>query len=220
MTGEPPAIITELNDSIAIVRFNRPAERNTLLIATLDELKNQLSAIISRDEIQAIIFTGTDDVFSSGANIRELTQLNPESARDFAQLGQNLFQMIADARQVTIAAINGYCMGGALDLALACDIRVASKDAIFAHPGARLGIITGWGGTQRLPRVIGRARALEFLITTRRLTSQEALEIGLISRISDPVFDCALELACNTQKGMADLSATPSVSRHTAKLRN
>lgn len=220
MTGEPPAIITELNDSIAIVRFNRPAERNTLLIATLDELKNQLSAIISRDEIQAIIFTGTDDVFSSGANIRELTQLNPESARDFAQLGQNLFQMIADARQVTISAINGYCMGGALDLALACDLRVASKDAVFAHPGARLGIITGWGGTQRLPRVIGRARALEFFVTARRLTSQEALEIRLISRISDPVFDCALELARNTQKGMADLSATPSVSRNTAKLRN
>ena len=194
MTGEPPAIITELNDSIAIVRFNRPAERNTLLIATLDELKNQLSAIISRDEIQAIIFTGTDDVFSSGANIRELTQLNPESARDFAQLGQNLFQMIADARQVTIGAINGYCMGGALDLALACDIRVASKDAIFAHPGARLGIITGWGGTQRLPRVIGRARALEFFTTARTLKSIEAFEIGLVSCIGDPVLDWAYTL--------------------------
>ena len=82
---------------------------------------------------------------------------------------------------MTIAAINGYCMGGALDLALACDIRLASANAVFAHPGARLGIITGWGGTQRLPRLIGKARALEFFATARRLSSQEALEIGLIS---------------------------------------
>lgn len=163
MTGEPPAIITELNHSVAIVRFSRPAERNTILIATLHELKNQLSAILASKEIQAIIFTGADDVFASGANIRELTTLNPESARDFAKLGQGLFQRVADARQVTIAAINGYCMGGALDLALACDIRVASKDAVFAHPGARLGIITGWGGTQRLPRIIGKSTRIGVL---------------------------------------------------------
>src|SRR6266566_2098253 len=99
---------------------------------------------------------------------------------------------------------------GALDLALACDIRVASKNAVFAHPGARLGIITGWGGTQRLPRLIGRTRALEFFITARRLTSQEALEIGLISRISDPVLDAAVKLERNTRKGVANSSATPS----------
>lgn len=148
-----------------------------------------------RDDIQSIIFTGTDDVFASGANIRELTQLNPESAKDFAKFGQTLFQMIADARQVTIAAINGYCMGGALDLALACDLRVASKDAVFAHPGARLGIITGWGGTQRLPRLIGRARALEFFTTARTLKSIEALEIGLVSCIGDPVLEWAYRLA-------------------------
>ena len=136
MTGESPRIITELSDAFAIVRFNRPAERNLLSIATLAELKTILSTIVPHDDIESIIFTGTDDVFSSGANIRELTQLNPESARDFAKLGQGLFQKIADARQVTIAAINGYCMGGALDLALACDLRVASKDVVFAHPGA------------------------------------------------------------------------------------
>ena len=83
-------------------------------------------------------------------------------------------------------------MGGALDLALACDIRLASANAVFAHPGARLGIITGWGGTQRLPRLIGKARALEFFATARRLSSQESLEIGLISGICDPVLESAL----------------------------
>jgi enoyl-CoA hydratase len=134
-------------------------------------------------------------VFASGANIRELAQLDVQAAFEFSQLGQALFQTIAEAKQVTIAAINGYCMGGALDLALACDIRVASSTAIFSHPGARLGIITGWGGTQRLPRLVGRARALEFFATARRYSSAAALQMGLISRVCDPVMDCALECA-------------------------
>jgi enoyl-CoA hydratase/carnithine racemase len=101
-------------------------------------------------------------------------------------------QTIANASQVTIAAINGYCMGGALDLALACDIRVASSTAVFAHPGAKLGIITGWGGTQRLPRIIGRTRALEMFATARRIDSKQALQAGLVTRVQDPVLPCAI----------------------------
>ena len=119
-------------------------------------------------------------------------------------MGQELFQQIANARQVTIAAINGYCMGGALDLALACDIRLASANAVFAHPGARLGIITGWGGTQRLPRLIGKARALEFFATARRLSSQEALEIGLITQIHDPVLESARAMAVTIFKNTCE----------------
>ena len=145
-----------------------------------------------------MVFTGTGDVFASGADIVELTRLNPETAAAFSQRGQALFQMIAVARQTTIAAINGYCMGGALDLSLACDIRVASRKAVFAHPGARLGIITGWGGTQRLPRLIGRARALEFFITAKRMESEEARAIGLIDEIFDPVLQRAIKLARST----------------------
>jgi enoyl-CoA hydratase len=162
---DSPSVVTEVSDSIAIVRFNRPAERNPLSLATLQELKSTTSALFSRDNVQAVIFTGTDDIFASGANIRELAQLDSEAALKFSKFGQELFQTIADARQLTIAAINGYCMGGALDLALACDLRVASKSAVFSHPGARLGIITGWGGTQKLPRIIGRARAIELFAT-------------------------------------------------------
>lgn len=108
---------------------------------------------------------------------------------------------IADAKQVTIAAINGYCMGGGLDLALACDTRVASKDAVLSHPGAKRGIITGWGGTQRLPRLIGRQRALDLFLTARLIRSEEALQIGLISSICDPVLTCALQLASSAGKG-------------------
>ena len=195
MDEDSPSVVAEVNGSIAILRFNRPAQRNPLSLATLEDLKQTTSVLFPRNDIQAIIFTGTDDVFASGANIRELAQLDAESALRFSKFGQNLLQTIADARQVTIAAINGYCMGGGLDLALACDIRVASTTAIFSHPGARLGIITGWGGTQRLPRTIGRARALEFFATARRYSSAAALQIGLISRVGDPVRECAIECA-------------------------
>ena len=189
------SLVTSLDGSVAIIRFNRPAERNPLSVSTLNELRTSLSTSAASSNVEAIIFTGTDDVFASGADIRELTSLDSATAREFSKMGQELFQAIASARQLTIAAINGYCMGGALDLALACDIRLASPNAVFAHPGARLGIITGWGGTQRLPRLIGKARALEFFATARHVPSDEALNIGLISSICDPVLDCALTTA-------------------------
>jgi len=103
-------------------------------------------------------------------------------------------QRIADAPQLTIAAVNGYCMGGGLDLALACDVRVASPNAVFAHPGVQLGIITGWGGTQRLPRLIGTARALEMFILARRLNAQEAYAIGLVNRVAEAGIEAAGEI--------------------------
>ncbi len=195
MTDPQSAIVFETSGSVAIIRLNQPAKRNPLSKAVLHELGDVVDASSQRDDIRSIIFTGTDDVFASGADIRELITLSFESAHEFSKFGQELFQRIADARQVTIAAINGYCIGGALDLALACDLRVASANAVFAHPGAHLGIITGWGGTQRLPRIIGKARALEFFATARRVSSQEALEIGLITQIHDPVLESALALA-------------------------
>jgi enoyl-CoA hydratase len=201
MAQDSPAIVSEVFKSIAIVRFNRPAQRNALSSSTLKELKSILATLLPRDDIGAIILTGTGDVFASGADIRELTQLNPASALEFSRFGQTLFQSVADAKQITIAAINGYCMGGALDLALSCDIRVASKDAVFSHPGGKLGIITGWGGTQRLPRIIGRSRAIELFATAGRYSSEAALEMGLISRIADPVLDCAFE---DARTGMAN----------------
>lgn len=193
--SQQPAVSVETSDSIAIIRFNRPAERNPLSRTTLLELNAILSDARSNPNIQAVIFTGSEDVFLSGANIRELAQLDSESALAFSKLGQNIFQAIADAEQITIAAINGYCMGGGLDLALACDIRIASETAVFSHPGARLGIITGWGGTQRLPRIVGTTNALEFFVTAGKYSSKKAFEIGLVSVISDQVLEAAIKLA-------------------------
>jgi enoyl-CoA hydratase len=193
--AEAQAIVVELRASAAIIRLNRPDERNQLSIATLAALDAAVSQLTTRADISALIFTGTEDVFASGANIRELRALTIETAGEFARRGQNLFQKIADATQLTIAAVNGYCMGGGLDLALACDLRCASTDAVFAHPGARLGIITGWGGTWRLPRLIGMARALEMFATARRVTSSEAMSIGLVSHVGESALNDACEIA-------------------------
>ncbi len=111
----PEPIVTEVKDAIAVVRFNRPAQRNPLSRNTLQELKRISSSLLDDEDIKAIIFTGTADVFASGADIRELAQLDPSAALEFSKFGQDLFQTIAESRQITIAAINGYCMGGGLD---------------------------------------------------------------------------------------------------------
>lgn len=193
--SQQQAVIVETRNSFAVVRINRPTERNSLSVATMQALDAAISHLTTQKNLSAIIFTGTGDVFAAGANIRELTALSQSAAREFARLGQNLFQKIADAPQLTIAAINGYCMGGGLDFALSCDVRCASAEAVFAHPGARLGIITGWGGTQRLPRLIGTARAIAMFATAKRVKAAEAYEFGLVSRVADPVLDCAIEIA-------------------------
>ncbi len=193
--AEPSPVFVEERGALAVLRIARPAQRNSLSVVTLSRLDEAFSSLSARDDIDALVFTGTGDAFASGADIRELQTLTHDSARAFAERGQHLFQRIADARQLTIAAVNGFCMGGGLDLALACRVRVASHAAVFAHPGARLGIITGWGGTQRLPRLIGSARALEMFTNGRRLNASEALQFGLVSHVHADALDCALEIA-------------------------
>jgi enoyl-CoA hydratase/carnithine racemase len=192
---QTPSVLVEVSCvGVAVLRINRSAQRNSLSVVTLLSLETAFATLSAREDIGAVVFTGTGDVFASGADIRELQTLTPDTARAFAERGQRLFQTIADARLLTVAAVNGYCMGGGLDLALACRVRVASRDAVFAHPGARLGIITGWGGTQRLPRLVGAARAFEMFATARRLSADEALAFGLVSRVHADALACALEL--------------------------
>jgi len=193
--GTTRAVVAEERPPAAVLRLARPAERNPLSVSTLDELDRLFTSLAARGEISAIVITGAGDVFASGAHIRELSELTPDAARAFAERGQRLFRKIADARPLTVAAVNGFCMGGGLDLALACDLRVASPGAVFAHPGARLGIITGWGGTQRLPALVGEARALELFTTGRHLTAAEALEWGLVGCVAEDVLGRALGIA-------------------------
>lgn len=135
-----------------------------------------------------VIITGNDRFFSAGADLNEIAALDGPTAYEFAKLGQTLMASVEDFPAPVIAAVSGYCMGGGLDLALACRRRIASPHAIFGHRGAALGLITGWGGTQRLPRLIGKGRALEMFVAAEKVHAQRALQIGLIDEIcEDPV---------------------------------
>ena len=192
---EAAPIAEETVGSISIVRFSRPSQRNTLSTETLTALDATLDRLKTNRSVRAVIFTGTADAFVSGADISELARLDPSQAFEFSRRGQQLTGAIANLPQMTIAAINGFCMGGGLDFALACDIRIASRSAVFAHPGSKLGIITGWGGTQRLPRLIGKSKAIELFSTARRFSSDEALKAGLITEIADPVLEAAIAIA-------------------------
>jgi enoyl-CoA hydratase len=166
-------------DCIQIITFNRPEIRSPLSVAVLVELDKILDTIAD----ETIIFTGVDDVFASGADLREIAQVTGDTAKDYALRGQRLMNKIASKN--AIAFVNGFCFGGALDLALSCKKRFAVPNATFCHPGANLGIMTGWGGTQRLPRLIGEAKALEMFLTAKRVDADEALRIGLVDDICD-----------------------------------
>lgn len=179
------ALIVKNLARAVIIQFNRPEIRSPLSVFVLKELDEILDDLSENSTISTIIFTGKKDVFASGADLREIAEITENTAREFALRGQNLMNKIAGVRQTTIAAINGYCFGGALDLALACDRRIASPNAVFCHPGVGLGIITGWSGTQRLPRLIGEAKALEMFLTAKRVGANDALKIDLIDGIAE-----------------------------------
>lgn len=174
-----------------IIQFNRPEIRSPLSIFVLDEIRTVLNNFSTNTTVKSIIFTGRENVFASGADLREIANITEDTAKDFAIRGQILMKQISQMPQTTIAAVNGFCFGGALDLALACDKRFASPNAVFCHPGVNLGIMTGWGGTQRLPHLIGEAKALEIFLTAERIGASEALKIGLI----DKVYENPLEKA-------------------------
>lgn len=140
-----------------------------------------------------LIITGNDHFFSAGADLNEITELTGPEALEFAKMGQALMRAVDDFPAPAIAAVRGYCMGGGLDLALACDARVAHPHAVFGHRGAALGLITGWGGTQRLPRLLGKARAIEMFVAAEKLTASRALDYGLVQRLAENPVAAALE---------------------------
>jgi len=182
---ESENLAIEIIEQIAIIQFVRPEIKNPLSIETLKEIKEIFTSLDSNPAIATIIFTGSGDTFASGANLKEISQTTADNACEFALRGQNLMQRIYRSNKLTVAAIDGFCMGGALDLALSCKTKIASPRSIFAHPGANLGIITGWGGTQLLPRLVAEAKALEMFLTAKRVEASEALRIGLIDKIAE-----------------------------------
>ncbi len=146
-------------------------------------------------ETRPIIFAGNEKFFSAGAELEEIVALDSPSAYEFSKTGQALMNEIDSFPAPVYAAISGYCMGGGLDLALACHHRIASPHAVFGHRGAALGLITGWGGTQRLPRLVGKGRALEMFVAAEKITAPQALRIGLVDAIADnPVAEAVRRL--------------------------
>lgn len=188
------AILTEKISDALIIKFNRPEIRSPLSVFVLKRLDEILDEAASDEKIKKVIFTGKDGVFASGADLREIAALSTDAAHEFAIRGQRLMNKISLLNKTTIAAVNGFCFGGALDLALACDKRIATRDAEFSHPGVSLGIITGWGGTQRLPRLVGEANALEIFLTAKRISAEEALKIGLTDAVSEDLINDALKM--------------------------
>jgi enoyl-CoA hydratase/carnithine racemase len=177
------------DEEIQLIELDGPEGFPRLTRALIAELREQLSKTQSDAAFSAIVLTGTEKCFCAGADVTEVSALTPLEALHFSALGQSLMNEIERSPKPVVAAIRGYCLGGGFDLALACHLRVAATDAVFRHPGVSLGIITGWGGTQRLPRLAspaGRARIREALFASDKLTAQEALDCGLVQRFADP----------------------------------
>ncbi len=169
---------------IAVVRLNRPDVLNALNREMLAELDACFTAMASDEEVAGIILTGTGEkAFAAGADIRQLAELSGVSGLEYSRAGQAVFERIASMAKPVIAAVNGYCLGGGCELALACHFRFASENARFGQPEAKLGLIPGYGGTQRLARLVGQGRAMELILTGEPVSAAEAERIGLVNRV-------------------------------------
>jgi len=182
-------------DGVLWVTVNRPDKLNALTRATVEELDRALAQAAADQEVHAVAITGAGDkAFVAGADIAELNTLDPVAAKEFALRGQAVFAGIEHTTKPVIAAVNGFALGGGCELAMACHMRVASSNAVFGQPEVKLGLIPGYAGTQRLPRLIGRGRALEIILSGRNVPADEAEHIGLVNRVVEPV---ALTAAVN-----------------------
>lgn len=169
------------------ITLNRPEKLNALNGATLAELDHAMAAAESDDAVHAVVLTGAGEkAFVAGADIAELKTLGPIEAKEFALRGQAIFNRIEKLHKPAIAAVNGFALGGGCELAMSCHLRVASSNAVFGQPEVKLGLIPGYAGTQRLPRLVGKGRALELLLTGRNVGAEEAERIGLVNMVCQP----------------------------------
>lgn len=189
------SILLAENSHYAVVTLNCPARFNCLSKALMEELAGIISRLSEKDSLLTLIIAGAGGVFSAGADLSEVVALDPSTAFEFSRRGQEILALLGAAAPITIAAIDGHCLGGGLDIAISCDLRFATPRATFQHPGVKRGIITGWGGTQRLPRIIGADAARRMLITGDRIDAEEALRIGLINKICDDALGYAIQFA-------------------------
>ncbi len=194
----------EVENEVAVLTISRPAALNALNSETLDELNTVLSEIEARDDVKVVILTGGPDKkdnpyksFVAGADIAEMVNFSAAEARAFGMRAAEPFFKLMNMRQVTIAAVNGFALGGGCEIAMACDIRIAAENASFAQPECGLGIIPGFGGTQRLARLVGMGRAKEMIFTCDNIDANEAYRIGLVNKVvpKEELMDTAKKMA-------------------------
>lgn len=177
-------LLMEIENEIAVVTINRPKSLNALNSETLAELDQVFTEISGRKDIRVLILTGSGaKAFVAGADISEMVNATPAEGRQMGLLAKEAFLKLENMPQVTIAAVNGYALGGGCEISMACDIRVAAENAKFAQPEVGLGILPGFGGTQRLPRLVGKGRAKELIFTTDQIDANEAYRIGLANKV-------------------------------------
>ncbi len=202
-------LLLDVNQNIGLITINRPDKLNALNHETLVELKDVLEKLESDENIFVVIITGSGEkAFVAGADISEINKLNMLEGKKFAEFGQSVFSIIEKFEKPVIAAVNGFALGGGCELALACHIRLASEYAKFGQPEVNLGIIPGYGGTQRLTRLINSGRAAEMILTADMIDANEAFRIGLVNKVypqselQSSAFDMAVKIASKGQQAI------------------
>ena len=201
-------LLFEVSEQIARITFNRPNVLNALNRKTMDELGDCLKKVRADDAIRVLILTGAGEkAFIAGADINELSQQTPVNGREFTLYGQEIIHRLETLGKPAIAAINGFALGGGCEVALACTLRIASRNAKLGQPEVKLGIIPGYGGSQRLPRLCGKGVAHELILTGEMITADEALRIGLVNRVVEPA-----ELLATAEAIARKIIANPPVA--------
>lgn len=206
-------LLFEVGEGIATITFNRPKALNAMNSETMTELFDAVTFCKNDDGIKVIILTGTGEkAFVAGADISEMQNLRPKAALAFMELGNETLRMLETLPKPSIAAVNGFALGGGTEITMACDMRFASETARFGQPEILIGLIPGWGGTQRLPRLIGMGRAKELIMGGEMIDAKRAYEIGLVNRILP-----ADQLMPETKKFAAKLAGMPGFALKMAK---
>lgn len=202
-----------IEDSIATVTISRPEAMNALNSLFFKEMDDAIANISKNHDVKVMIITGEGKAFVAGADIAEMVNMNSEEGSDFSRLGQNTFRSLEKMDIPVIGAINGYALGGGLELAMGCDFRIASSKAKFGQPEVNLGMIPGYAATQRLPRLVGMADALFMLLTAEMIDANDALRIGLVQKVFEPeelmngVMEIAKKIASKGPKAVKKVKA-------------
>ncbi|MFA4915165.1 MAG: enoyl-CoA hydratase-related protein [Syntrophales bacterium] len=206
-------ILFAVEEGVATITFNRPKALNAMNSETIAELFNAVTQCKNEEQIKVLILTGSGEkAFVAGADVSEMQNMKPYQALSFMETGQETLRLLETIPKPSIAAVNGFALGGGTEIALACDMRFASEKAVFGQPEILLGLIPGWGGTQRLPRIIGMGRAKELIMGGEQINAQRAYEIGLANRVYP-----ADQLLMETKKFAMKLAGQPGFAIKMAK---